>query len=219
MLHLQNGGTDEQFFNVIGDDYSDWELKDDDKETAKRILGLALKEAGLPDDMARRQILASEDEKKLIEDAKKFQERKKTQITKWKQDQEQEFNQKAEKQAAAIEVMTKAISTSLITDGRLDNIIIPEGDKKGFHEYVLKNVVVDGENFYMVNQLTPENIASALEAEYFRFKKGDLDELVKRKAKTQTTKKLRLDKKKAAESKKQPGEETKEKTFVSLGSL
>jgi hypothetical protein len=222
MVHLSNGGSDEQFFGIVGEDYSEWEMKDDDKETAKRIISTALREKGMPDNMIRRSLGASEDEDKLIDDAKQFQTDKKAAMERWQKDQETEFERVKTEQKRVADEMLDSLSESLLRQGRLNNIIIPEADKKEFYQHIVKNVVFDGESFYMVNPITAENIGSSLESEYFRYKKGDLDELIKRKAKTESTKSLRLKKKKIADSKKKgEGEagEVKDGMPAPLGSI
>lgn len=83
--------------------------------------------------------------------------------------------------------------SDLVKGGKLDTFKIPQSETQEFFQYVRQRVQRDGKGGYLlVSQLDPTQLEKQLQAEYFKFKKGDLDKLITIKATSLKAKDLKL---------------------------
>lgn len=218
LLHQQAGGTDEEFFNkakptlpkredfeASADIQSDW-LKRDllskgvdadivDLTIAKYVKENKLKEKGV--ELYDKLFTAEKDYLKELDELN----RTKT----------EEFN------GRVTQVLTDVRTT--INSKEL-NIVIPKESRPGFEKFVQENIVHDGGKFYISQEISPENRKNLLEGLFLQYTKGDLSKIVAKKAKAETTQRLRLRVRKDRSTENRGGSAApKKKGYVPLAEL
>ena len=130
--------------------------------------------------------------------------------------EEASAKQNQERQAQ-IKQMNDYVS-QVATSGKLDNIIIPEKDRAGFAKAVSESIRYTDGKFSIVTELTNENLMQAFKEKFFSYKKGNLEGLIEKQAKTENTRRLQRT---IPNTQKKPlGDgKNKDSKFVSLGEL
>ncbi len=134
---------------------------------------------------------------KLAEDSGKLLEKSKVGLTELHQYQnsiekevEEEHNKKTASRNQLINEMLETVETT-INKGDIGNFRIPDADKKALYETVVSKIQEINGQFYLVKPMSTKDLDVELQAEFFKMKKGNLQELVKRRAATENTRKLR----------------------------
>lgn len=70
------------------------------------------------------------------------------------------------------------------------SFIVPEAAKSGFKNYVLSNLRYQDGKHYVVQEISPETLKNQVEALLFQYKKGDLSNIIKKKAATVASQRL-----------------------------
>src|SRR5690606_3330803 len=78
--------------------------------------------------------------------------------------------------------MDKRLS-SIVKKGEIKDWIIPANDRENFVKYLRENIGFADGKFYITRPLDPDKLSEELQSEFFRFKKGDLKDLIDRRAK------------------------------------
>lgn len=216
--HIINGGKEEDFFKTYQP--KDWgkvsldenAYKDDagknDKKALENVQVQVLKE------YYTRRGLEEGDIEELIETAldkgqlKTKAEAAHAAIVNEDKEKIERMNQQLEEQRKvqlkAINEMSDKIS-SIIETGNIGNFVIPKKDKEGFDQFFKQNVRYDNGKFYIIKEIGDKDLEQEMQKEFFAYKKGNLNDLIERKAKTINAR--RLGEKKAKE-KKQVGQES-----------
>lgn len=136
----------------------------------------------------------------------------KAELDRIKADNDKELEIKEE----AIKQMNTYIE-NVVNTGKIGKIEIPLKDRPAFAKHFKDNVRYDKGKFVMVSELSNENIGEAFAKEYFHYKKGDLGDIITKKAKTENANRLRRT---AEDSKKTPkGGAESGKRVVTLGEI
>jgi hypothetical protein len=201
-LSYAHAGGDVRELYQAEKDYTKIQIADGDEEHAKAFLIEYYQKKGFNESRAKRMVSADvESEEGVVGTAKAA-------LAETVQEQQQEQQEKILAQQAAAkqqrEQDTKFLNgiTSLLNQGQIGTFKIPSKEEAGqFMQHVRSLLQRDGEGGYMmVQRVDPAQLEQLLQAEYFRFKKGDLSKLIQVKATTQTTQglKLRLERDKKA---------------------
>lgn len=164
------------------------EFGEDDIDTQKSIIKFALKEKGLSEKKIERLIENSEDEGELFEDAKAFHD----EIKNAKEASKQE---KLQQEQNKLKEMNEFISTqwveveSKIDAGTLGNFMVPKREIKKFKNYISDNVLRDNEGKLFIPHYLDDD--SNLAAQFFQYRKGNLSDLIEKKAASQKVINLR----------------------------
>lgn len=189
-LHTKAGKDEAEFFSNPSVTLPEYSVFEKDVDLQKRFVEKDLQLKGLDQDLIDAAIEKAIKEGKLFEKADKAYKA----IEKKERDAlasaEQESQQRIQAEAKAVQEITSYID-DIITNSKTSNIVIPDAKKAEFAQYVKQHLFFDGKEFFVFKGLSKENAAELIQAEYFGFAKGNLNELVARKAKTENTSQLR----------------------------
>ena len=187
-----NGGNVEDLF-VTEKDYSKVTIADDDEDHAKQVLDEYYQAKNVTNPDRRKRMIAAEAESEegLVAAARSA-------LAEMVEEQNRQVQSKlaAQQQQAEIrrqndQKMVSSVS-NLIKTGKLDSFKVPSQDATPFYEYVLERIQRDGKDGYqLVTPIEPAQLEKILQAEYFKYKKGDLNQLVQIKATTLGAKAIR----------------------------
>lgn len=219
LAHILDGGKEEDFFKVAGDPATlptEAELENS-IDIQKDVITRNLKAKGMTD-----KVISTIIKTAVVDD--ELEEMSKTALT-----------EEAKKQADAIAAVKTASETStkerqeqinemakyvsdVTATGKLENIIIPEKDRVPFAKAVNESIRYENGKFLMVTELNQENIMQSFKEKFFSFKKGNLDDLIDKAARTANTSRL---KRSIPEGGKKPlaNGQQHSSTFVSLGDM
>ncbi len=187
----ENGGdyvdAMRKFASFDKKDLASIELQEDDVDSQRDIMRQVLKDKGLTTSMIKTIIESAEDSNTLYKDTSHYLSEIKDQKAKHEANSLREANERAAVEKERIAQEWQAI-TGTIDTNKLGNFIIPETEKKVFKDYLQQNLMKDAEGkLFIPNYVSEEN---ALAAEFFRYRKGNLDSIVTQKAATQNVLKL-----------------------------
>lgn len=193
-LSYAHAGGDIRELYQAEKDYSKIQIADEDEEHAKALLTDYYLKKGFTDARAKRMVAAdAESEEGLVGTAKAalaelVQEQQEEQQNKILEQQEQAKRQREQ------DVKFVSSIDSILKQGRIGTWQIPsKQEAQAFMQYVKSKVQRDGEGGYLlVQRLEPQEIEQHLQAEFLRFKKGDLSAMIEVKARTKNTEKLQL---------------------------
>lgn len=174
-------------------DYSKIQIADDDEDHARGILSEYYSKKGFNDARIKRMVAAdAESEEGLVGTAKAA-------LVELAQEQEEERQiaiqeaQEAKKREREQDQKFLNSINGLLAKGQLDTFKVPKQDIQDFYAHLKGVLQRDGQGGYLlVTPVDQTQLEKQLQAEYFKFKKGDLSQLIQIKATTAATQKLRL---------------------------
>jgi hypothetical protein len=191
MLHLQNGGTDEEFFNDPAKGFvlpsldtmtssvdvqksvftQDLVNKGIDKETVDAIVEKAIKDNKLLEKATASYNFITNSQKLYLEE------------------QQRQMNDNHARTTAAVQDITARFNQA--TESM--SFIIPDNKKAEFNKFIVDNLqMTDEGKFMLVQEVDPKDLKGITESLFFQFAKGDLNQYVQKKVKTEATQRLRL---------------------------
>lgn len=191
LLHSLNGGSDDEFFQKaegIGELPSEDTLEVD-VDVQREMIERNLKRKGNNERQIKAILKAAEADDELEEMAKEALQEEKVYEKKRLEDLEAKNAEELEARDASIAEMNTYVD-QMVTSGKIGNIVIPEKDRKEFAKVFKDTLRLENDQFVSVTPLSQENIEETFQKEYFRFKKGNLEGLIERAARTQNTKRL-----------------------------
>jgi hypothetical protein len=190
-LVMRMNGEDPSVLYRNEDDLTSIELKEDDEVTQKQILRKDFKAKGLSDKQADLMVKSSFEEGTLFEDAKEAQARA-IEVDKKKNEEYQKQIELQRKEDEKVITSFGANINQAITKGVIGDFVIPEKDKQGFYNYLAENVKYENGKFYVITPLqSDDELPKQLQAEFFKYKKGNLNDIIVKKAITMETKRLK----------------------------
>lgn len=188
------GGNIEDLFKGEKD-YSKIVLKEEDEDHAKLILDEYYEKKGIASSDRRKRMIAadSESEEGLVKTAQGV-------LAELQQTQEAERDEEvtarkaiAERQRAQDQKFLQNVD-GLINSLKLDNFkLSSKKEAQDFSQFVRDHLQRDGKGGYMiVTPIEPQSLEKQLQAEFFKFKGGNLSQLITTKATTLNAQKLRL---------------------------
>lgn len=217
LLHRRSGKPDEDFFNKPSVVLPEYETFKKDVDLQKNLYIKDLKERGLSDDIVTMAVEKVIKDNKLFETADTVYKAKELSEKKLLETLEASGKQKEQQESQAIQGMNSVLD-DIITNSKVDNIVIPDAKKGEFSTFVKGNLFFDGENFFIIKGLNKDNAAALIQAEYFGFVKGNLEEVVRRQAQTKNASDMR---RRVTKDTKQAkiGDDTNVKTYVPLSDI
>lgn len=193
--HAMAGGSIEDLFTPGEKDYAKVTIKEGDEDHAKMILREYYQKRGITNEgrIARMIATDADSEEGLVKSAEgALQEMKETQETDRVQKiEEQKIRDQRQKALdnKMIEELDGTINTLQLGSFRIPS----RKEAEDFSKFVRSSVQRDGSGGYLlVVPLEQGNLEKQLQAEYFRFKKGDLEKLIMTKATTKNAESLKL---------------------------
>lgn len=193
MLHLENGGTDDEFFED-GPGFT-LPVKEDLDKSADLQASMYKYELialnGLDDASAQALVDMAVKDNKLKEKSEaaftRIDKVQKQQIT----DIEKFNTQRKQQRDNAIGTITNTVAKAIAENM---NFVVPDAERPAFQKFVLDNLRYDTDSnkFFLVQDFGTETLKETLEALFFQHKKGDLSKIITRQAKTKAAQGIRL---------------------------
>lgn len=190
LLHTSAGGKDEDFFQTVGNtELPTAEQLETDIELQKQIITQSMKAKGNNERMIAaviKDLVASDDLEEVAKEALESEQK----AVQGKLDAiKATAAAETEKKNNSVKEMTNYVG-QVVATGKIDNITIPEADRKPFADNFNKNVRYENGKFYHVTELKDENIADVFKRQFYEFKGGKIDDLIEQKARTLNAKRI-----------------------------
>lgn len=180
--YAQHGGDPADLFKQTTPD-----VNIEDAVTAKNYIEAYYKQTGTDEAMVKAYLEKAEDEGTLVEHANRLKDSYKKQLD----EQRQQLVEQQKKEQEAFNNRVNEFRQTVqkqIVDGDLGKFkILKDKDKQEFNEFVQQNLALsyrEDSEFAVMLDITPENREEVLQALYFLKKGGNLDDVVRNKAKT-----------------------------------
>lgn len=219
MLHRQQGGGDETFFNanthfempqkdVLEEDADkqadvlrwDYKQKGIDAESADLLVKNAIAKNTLKDQAV-----------KVMEDYNENQKKQVEKVQAQYEEREREINKTISGMVSQIEeTVNKGI-----------RFIIPDANKAEFTQFIKQHIAYDeqSDTFVISQEVNKDNIQSRIEALFFEYRKGNLVDMIEREAKKKVAQSIRLGINKNRAPKGSNNDKNDDNAFVSLSSI
>lgn len=191
LKHKMEGGTDEEFFKLSAgtEDLPTPEQLENDIELQKQMVTRNMKAKGNSDKVITSVIKGLITDDELEETAKEALTEEQTASKEKIEYIKAEADRKTAEKQSAIGKMVKYVN-DVVNTGVIDNITIPEKDRRGFVEHFNKNVRYENGKFLLVTELSDDNVIQNFKKEFFNFKGGKIEELITKQARTENAKRL-----------------------------
>jgi hypothetical protein len=214
-IYASKGGNFRDFIEGTVS-YSEVELSDDDTDRAKAIVSSYLKKTGQPEKVVKMIVNQLEDEGELVETARGYIS---LEVEESREIKEHKLREQQEEQNRLMQMADNAstyIHKQIVNTGNIGDMLIPVNSRKEFDSYVRSKMqVLPNGNFKITEEFNKEQLDNILQAEYFKFKDGNLAEIVKKKAASENVKRI----KKAVESTKINSKTTSDPNKFQLSDL
>lgn len=217
LLHRQAGGDDASFFEKPSNALPEYSAFKDSVDLQRQVLTADLVSKGLTKEVADAVVDKAIADKKLFDYANNAYQAKEAADKQALDKATADAQAKKDAEEKAITDTLNAI-TDIVMQSKLDAIVIPDAKRAEFAEYVKQHLYFDGEQFFITKPINEKTLAEALQTEFFGFVKGNLKELVERRAKTQNAQTMRLRASKTNNTTKSSGG-GQSSGFVALGDL
>lgn len=188
MLHLSQGGKEEDFFKPENQDFLSLTIKKDDPTQQERVLRTVLAAKGTTPAIIDAVITALKDGQ-LYETTKTELEALQQTQKQREQQREQIAQAKKKQQDQEIEQFSNQLDTAIAKG--FEGITIPQVDREKFQKFLYDQLDYHDGNFLMVKKVDPKELAKMLKTAYFEFKGGDLKGLIERSAATKNALKFK----------------------------
>lgn len=181
MKFMERGGKAEDFLKPENKDFSSIKLSKTDLNTAENVYRDALATKGIKPDHIEILVTNAKDKGKLYEEANSELEAIQV-VQKRQADREEEEQQRAEEDQAKV-VKTFVDSLSAGIEKGINGNTIPIPDRAKFYNFIADHVVPQANGkFIIVREIDPKSLDKDLALEYWRYKGGNLTDLITKKA-------------------------------------
>ncbi len=186
--HIEAGNTEESFFTNPLNDIQNVVLKDEDKETAKRVIKLRANLEGYSPEMVEKKLKGYEAADILLDTAKEDLAFLQKKDVEQKAANAELVKQRVQQQEVNAKEYVATVS-KIVKEGKIDGINIPVQERENVLKYLFQPVK-DGKSQHDLD-LEAEPLEKDLFYAYIRMKKGDLSSLVSKEANKREVKNLR----------------------------
>jgi hypothetical protein len=180
MLHLKNGGNAQDFMQTDSENFQEIVLIKQDVTAQENVYRKALSLKGNTPDQVEALVTYAKDKGKLFEESKKELEQLQRKQAVEEQKREQGVKQQELKEKALVNSFNTEFESALLKG--IQGVVIPKADHKAFGDFVRDNTYIRDGRLLYIKELDPKNLGEELAANYFKFKKANLNDLVGRKA-------------------------------------
>jgi hypothetical protein len=173
-------------------DYANLEIVEEDEDMQKAILKEDMKSQGVSEKRIEALIKTIYNSGDLYTEAQESLKRLREEQSREFQYELERINQEKAIQQNEIGTFSNIVE-DVITNGQIGDFVINDKDKKGFYDFLANNIQYSDGNFYAVVPLEKDiaKLNKQLQTEYFRYKNGNLKDIVVKQAITENAKKLR----------------------------
>lgn len=192
LLYEAQGGNPKDLFSTEGNNAYNIETLDKDDEKAQReILQSYYKDKGLNENVVNALLDNLETEGTIYDEAKSALEKVKEDRMKQEEEIMKQQEEKVKQQQESDNQFLTSLS-SIIDKGEINNFRIPNKQKDEFKQFVTQHIQYDGKGGYQLGlPMDDEQKAYALQSAFMAFRKGDINDLVKRKADNEFVKRIK----------------------------
>lgn len=208
LLHRQNGGSDDDFFQVKSFVLPAMDKLEESVDLQRTVYSEALKAKGSTEKQIATLLKASIDSKELLDDAKAA----------WKEisDRDKDIAAKAsvahtatvKQHQADINMLSTAVN-QVLTTSKDFGYQVADTDKAAFEQAFKDNVYYENGQFWLMKAITTASLPKIMETELFGHLGGKIDKMIEKQAQTVSARRF-ITKAKAGETKPKgaPGENT-----------
>lgn len=189
LAHVINGGKEEDFFKPENEDYKSITLRKDDLATAETLYRKALSLKGIAPDEVDALVLKAKDSKELYDKASKELEVLQRKQAERETQSANEAKAKQEAQDKANEQLLGLIEEKL--QKGFGGVSVPSVERTKFMENFTGSIMYNNGKFFVIKEVSPNNLETVMKTEYFGYKGGKLEELAERKAKDINARRLK----------------------------
>lgn len=193
MVHLENGGTDEEFFNsgsrnLILPTEEEFNGSVDVQASVYRSYLIS---QGLDPEDVETVIAKAAKDNKLLDKSKgayaaiaKAQDEQLREVERIRVQKDQEIH-------AAVTSLKTRIDKGI---SNIISVVVPETEKAAFQQHIMDKLQYDAtsKKFHIVHEVSEEDLKTQLEMLFLDFKKGDLSKIIEKKSGTIAAQRLRV---------------------------
>lgn len=218
MLHISNGGTDEDFFSQKTEVLPDLDVLKGSVDLQSAFYKRSLTRKGILPEQADLIIKDAVDKNKLAGLVEADYKQQADQQEKHLKELLKANEEAQKREDQLIQRMGTLLQQRIIENKDL-GITIPDAKRGGFLQFVNNLVVLDKQSgkFFINHELSQENLSQVLESLYYMHVKGNLDDIISNRAKQKNTQgiKLRMQSDKTKRSSQvDPNKQTNEKPGI-----
>lgn len=193
LLHISNGGTDEEFFQVKTEPVPDLEALKTSVDSQRAFYKRALQRRGITEEHADLIIKDAIEKNKLTALVESEHTEMKTMQERQMQELMEADKRNQEKQQRDIANMGRTLQEYILENKNL-NITIPDAKRGEFLQFVNSIMAYDKTTggFFVNQEISKENLGLVLEALYYMNVKGNMSEIITKKAQDENAKRLRI---------------------------
>lgn len=214
-LHRENGGSDEEFFQVKSFVLPTLESIEESVDLQRTVYAEALKAKGNSDKQVQVLLKAAVDGGELKDEAKAAWTEINARDKELANSTARQHETNTKRQKADMENFSSMIG-QVIKEGKDFNFTVPEADKARFEASFKQNLYYDNGDFYIMKVITRDNLPKLMETELFGFVEGKLGSMIEKQATSLSARRF-INKAKAANDK--PGSQQQQSTSKTLGEL
>lgn len=214
-LHVQNGGSDEEFFSEPAQGLVDRETFESDPDIQANWILNDFYRKGIPEEVAQATVDSYIKNNQLKDRALKIYNEQENLDRQRLAEMEERSRQDREQFNRSVQSLTSTLEKSIKSDMK---VIVPESKQADFKKFVMDKVQHDGQKFYFVQEVG-NDVNTALDALYLQYMKGDLNSIVEKRAQAKAVQRLgqrvKADKAKSSGS----ANDNSSKGYVTLGEI
>lgn len=188
MLHLSQGGKEEDFFKPENQNFTSLTIKKDDPAQQEQILRAVLAAKGNSPVIIDASITSLKDGQ-LYETAKAELEAIQAVQKQRELQREQQAEAKKRREDQEVEQFSNQLDSAIVKG--FDGIVVPQVERDKFQKFVYEQLDYQNGNFMLVKRIDPKELSKMLKTAYFEFKGGDLKGLIDRSAATKNALKFK----------------------------
>lgn len=188
MLHRRAGGADEDFLARKTVTLPAYEEFKESVDLKTKVVSDSLRLKGVPENVIKLTIDDAIKNKTLDSMAdKEYKDREKAE-----KDELTRLSNESTQRDQIYDRSVKALEKALVEEmGTGMRVIVPETKKAAFNTFVRERIQHDGNAFFFAQPIDVKSLPKILDALYFQFAGGNLQELVTRQAQTQNVNRLK----------------------------
>lgn len=181
LLHRQNGGSDEDFFQVKSFVLPELDKIKESVDLQRNVLQEALRAKGIPEKQVAVLLKAAVDAGELAADAEAAYKEIKDRDLKIADDAGKIHASRIKQQQADIASLDTVVN-QLITDGKELRFQIPQADQVRFAQAFKENIHYENGQFFLIKPISKESLPKVMETELFSFLGSDLTKMIQKAA-------------------------------------
>lgn len=214
-LHVQGGGSDEEFFSEPSQGLVDRDTFESDPDIQANWILNDFYRKGIPEEVAQATVDSYIKNNQLRDRALKIYNEQEALDRQRLAQMEEQSRQSRDQFQRSIQDLNSTLDKTIKSEMK---VIVPESKQADFKKYVMDKVQHDGQKFFFVQEVG-QDINTALDALYLQYVKGDLKSIVEKRAQSKAVQRLgqrvKSDRSKSSGS----GDDSSSKGYVTLGEI